>query len=126
MVNRVVDDEKEDDDDEKDDRQVTHEWLRAQVVNNDSPAVVNNPWLKDVPADIRDEAVRDLLKAYKSAAARFKKDRKSYQLKKHSKKRLDQESITIPSKHWEHKSGEFAFLQAIKQQTNEHARTDRN
>ena len=40
---------------------------------------------------------------------RFKKDGKSYQL---SKKRLDQESITIPSKHCVHDRGDWAFLQA--------------
>ena len=59
-------------------------------------------------------------------SARFKKDGKLYDLKKCSKKRLGQESITIPSKHWECKSGDWAFLKAIKERTKECSRTERN
>ena len=57
------------------------------------------PWLNDVPFDIRDEAMNDVLKALKATYA--KKDVKHFEFKFRSKKDETQ-SITVLKKHWKH------------------------
>ena len=61
-------------------------------------------WVLDVPFDVRDEAMRDLLKAYKT---NFAKGIKQFEVKFRSKK-VAQEAIVIHSKHFKHKKGEYA------------------
>lgn len=57
------------------------------------------PWLEDIPFDIRDEAMNDVLKALKATLA--KKDVKHFQFKFRSKKDETQ-SIVVLKKHWKH------------------------
>ena len=79
--------------------------LRAYAVNDDSPAVTAHPWLKETPYDVRDDAVRDLIKAYKA----LRKQGKAFDLKFRSRKDASQ-SITIHHKHWKHKRGAYTEL----------------
>jgi hypothetical protein len=80
------------------------------VLNNDEALA----WLKEVPYDIRDEGLRDLLKAYKSNFARQANDPNHvFEMRFRSRKRLDSEAITVHSKHWKKKKGVYAWLRAI-------------
>jgi putative transposase len=93
----------------------TEKALRARTVNEE---VLNNDealaWLKEVPYDIRDEGLRDLLKAYKSNFARQANDPNHvFEMRFRSRKRLDSETITVHSKHWKKKKGVYAWLRAI-------------
>jgi putative transposase len=72
------------------------EWelLRKQLVINDSPFVQQNPYLKDCPFDIRDNAVRDFCKALMIQL----KAEKRFEMKFRSKK--DETSIGLCAKNW--------------------------
>ncbi len=76
--------------------------LRAKCVNNGNFSE-QNQWAKDVPYDIRDEAMNDVLKAYRSNLA--KEEKKHFEMKFKSKK-AESDSIVIHSKHWK-KAGVF-------------------
>jgi putative transposase len=87
-------------------------YLRANYITNRSEKFKdpNFKWVLDTPCYIRDAAMLDLLKNYKSNVAAKKKN---FKLKFRSKKdRL--QSIVIPSRDWGRKSGEFSFLMGIK------------
>jgi len=66
-------------------------------------------WALDFPYDVRDEAVNDVLKAYKSNLAKGVK----FDIKFRSKKDI-QQSVAVLNKHWLKKKGVFSFLRAIK------------
>jgi IS605 OrfB family transposase len=70
------------------------EVLRNFALNNE--AIVDKPWLKETPYDVRDEALRDLIKAFDSNFAKGA----PFKIKFRKKKRLTSESIVILSKHW--------------------------
>ncbi|KAK9364828.1 putative transposase DNA-binding domain-containing protein, partial [Lipomyces kononenkoae] len=74
---------------------------------------LQKPWLKDTPYDIRDAAMDDLLKAFKAGAARYKKDKKVFEIRYRSRRNCFQESIVIHSKHWKHRRGKYAFLRRL-------------
>ena len=76
--------------------------LRALHLNKD--ALQQTPWVTDVPYDIRDEAMNDVLKAVKSNIA-LKRAR--FSLKFRSRKDLSQ-SLVVLSKHWGHSRGIYA------------------
>ena len=66
--------------------------MRARVVNMDVLEAGGEAlaWLKEVPYDIRDDGLRDLLKAYKSNLAKRAKNAKHvFEMHFRSKKRLD-------------------------------------
>lgn len=69
----------------------------------------SDKWLKTIPYDIRDEALSDLLKNYKSNFEKRKKSKikKNFNLKFKSKK-SDTESINILSKHWNTKNSLYS------------------
>ena len=77
--------------------------LRALCVNNDlwehaDPLIRehNNEWVKETPYDIRDEAMNDVLKAYKT---NFALERDKFTIGFKSKK-ASSDSIVIHRKHW--------------------------
>src|SRR5947199_8560359 len=86
-------------------------YLRANyITRSEKFKDPNLKWVLDTPYCIRDAAMLDLLKNYKSNVAAKKKN---FKLKFRSKKdRL--QSIVIPSRDWERKRGEFSFLKGIK------------
>ena len=87
-------------------------YLRANYITNRSEKFKdpNFKWVLDTLRHIRDAAMLDLLKNYKSNVAAKKKN---FKLKFRSKKdRL--QSIVIPSRDWGRKRGEFFFLKGIK------------
>jgi putative transposase len=95
----------------------TEKALRARVLNADvlEAGGEKTTWLKEIPYDIRDEGLRDLLKAYKSnLAKRAKNGEHVFEMHYRSKKRLDSETITVHSKHWKHVKGAYAWLRAIR------------
>ena len=79
--------------------------LRAYCINSDSKIFQENKWLEDIPYDVRDEGMLDLLKAYKTSFAKGKKFKISFKSKKEKK-----DSIVIHKKHWKHKRGDYAFV----------------
>lgn len=84
--------------------------LRAACLNADSLSVLAHPWVANTPYDVRDEALRDLLKAYDS---NFAAKRARFTMRFRSKK-ADAESIVVHSKHWAHKRGAYAFLSHMR------------
>ncbi|KAJ8100094.1 putative transposase DNA-binding domain-containing protein [Lipomyces tetrasporus] len=88
--------------------------LRARAINKEAIELLNKPWLEETPYDIRDAAMDDLLKAFASGAARYKNDKKAFQISYRSRQKCFQESIVIHSKHWLRCSGKFAFLRHMK------------
>src|SRR6185369_8669496 len=87
-------------------------YLRANYIVSKSEKFEdpNFKWVLDTPNCIRDAAMMDLLKNYKSNVAAKKKN---FKLKFRSKKDKSQ-SIVILSRDWGRKSGEFFFLKGIK------------
>src|SRR5438552_17654657 len=86
-------------------------YLRANYITTRSKKFKdpNIKWVLDTPYHIRDAAMLDLLKNYKSNVAA---KRKNFKLKFRSiKDRL--QSIIIPSIDWGRKRGEFSFLIGI-------------
>ena len=87
-------------------------YLRANYITTRSKKFddSNLKWVLDTPRHVRDAAMLDLLKNYKSNVAA---KRKNFKLKFRSKKdRL--QSIVIPSsRDWGRKRGEFSFLKGI-------------
>ncbi|KAJ8104093.1 putative transposase DNA-binding domain-containing protein [Lipomyces tetrasporus] len=88
--------------------------LRARAINRDAVEMLQKPWLVETPYDIRDAAMGDLLKAFESGAARYKKDKMPFKIQYRSRRKCFQESIVIHSKHWARGSGKYAFLRQIK------------
>ena len=78
-------------------------YFRAMLINDNSPLVAKQPWLKNYVANFRDEAVRDCLKDYKSAFAKYRKDKKPFTISFSSKHHEAAYgcSFTIQSKHWD-------------------------
>jgi len=71
-------------------------FLRAELINGDSPAVSAHPWLNDVSYDIRDDACKDVMTALK---ANFTQKRngviKQFSLGFRSKKKCTSESFYV-------------------------------
>jgi len=84
--------------------------LRATCLNEDAKLP---EWVYETPYDVRDEAMNDLLKAFKTC---FAKDDK-FQMKFRSKRDKTQ-SITLLKKHWGRAHGAYAFLTKIKSTEN--------
>jgi putative transposase len=76
--------------------------MRALHVN--ANALGFAPWMKKTPYDVRDDAVRDFLKALKTQKMLVAQGKRRCFMMKFRSKRRDQ-SITIHSKHW--KSGHY-------------------
>jgi len=83
----------------------TLKTLRADALNADSPALAAMPWLAETPYDVRDDALRDLLKARKT----LRKLGKPFDLKFRNKKDKLQ-TITLHKKHWGKASGVYAAV----------------
>lgn len=88
------------------DKSYNKKSLRSKFVNN-----VNfeseNQWVTEVPASIRDEAMMDVLKAWKAYKAMKKENQNGFKLKFRSK-RDDTQSIAVLSRHWGRKRGAYA------------------
>ncbi len=87
----------------------TKKALRAKCLNANNFVDSALKWVIDTPYDIRNQAMSDLLKAFKTCFAKGDK----FQMKYRSRKDK-QQSIVIESKHWGRKKGEVAFLTNIK------------
>jgi putative transposase len=82
--------------------------LRKHLINDD--ALENNGWgwAREIPYDVKDEALRD----FKKALMINKKHKKSFDMRFKSRKHPTQ-SLVILKKHWGHKKGAYAFLHSI-------------
>jgi putative transposase len=81
--------------------------LRAAFLNNTNFETVNT-WVKDVPYDIRDEAMNDALKAVKAHKAKKKENQTTFNLKYRSRRDPTQ-SVVVLEKHWNHhKTGVYS------------------
>jgi len=83
--------------------------LRDYCINSTAEIVQENKWCLETPYDIRNEAMCDLLKAYKTCISVGKKFNISFKSKKSHK-----DSIVIHCKHFKHKSGPYAFVPKMK------------
>jgi len=81
--------------------------LRARCLNSDILKDTPHAWALDTPYDIRDEAMNDLLKAYKTCFA--KKDLSRFRMK-HRSRKSPSESIALLAKHYGHRRGEYARI----------------
>lgn len=74
----------------------TKKSLRALIVNDDSPAVAANPWLKEVGYDIRDDAIKDFLTGMKGNWTKLKNGTQSkFLMRFRSKKHLKSETFYV-------------------------------
>jgi len=81
--------------------------LRAKFVNL-SNFDTQNQWVKEVPYDVRDEAMNDTLKALKAYKAKKAVNQNGFTFRYRSKR--DEQSLTILKKHWGCKSGSSSRL----------------
>ena len=85
--------------------------LRTKFINKD--VIEDKDYVKNVPYDVRDEAMSDLLKNVKSNCAKIKrKTLERFQLKFKSLK-CGVQSVVIRTKHFFRKKGEYAFIQEM-------------
>ncbi|KAK9488756.1 hypothetical protein V1527DRAFT_456102 [Lipomyces starkeyi] len=59
--------------------------LRARAINREAAEMLQKPWLEETPYDIRDAAMDDLLKAFAAGAARYKNDKKPFDIQYRSR-----------------------------------------
>jgi putative transposase len=83
--------------------------LRGYCINKDSEIVKKNQWCNDIPYDIRDEGMCDLLKAYKTCFSSKKKFDIQFKSKKDGR-----DSIVIRSKHYKRKKGPYSMISKMK------------
>jgi transposase len=76
--------------------------LRERFVH-DKNYQTENKWMLDIPYDVRDEALQDLINNYKSNFGKGGKFNVKF------RKRKEHNSISILSKHWNRKLGKFAL-----------------
>jgi len=77
--------------------------LRAYCINLESECVKEKPFLKEIPYDVRDEGMADLIKAYKTCFSKGDKFKMKFRSKKDN-----QQSIVVHSKHWKHKRDQIS------------------
>src|SRR5690349_20541036 len=83
--------------------------LRAYCVNKTSDLICKNEWCNEIPYDIRDEGMNDLLKAFKTCFAKKEK----FEIKFKSKKD-EKNSIVIHFKHYKHKKRPYSMISKMK------------
>jgi transposase len=74
--------------------------LRKYCLNSDSILFQKNRWLEKTPFDIRDEAMRDFVKAVEINFKKMKKGDMKFFTMKFRKKKEGESSIIILKKHW--------------------------
>lgn len=82
---------------------ITKNALRDAVVNNINYHYTNQ-WVTEIPYDIRDEAMNDLIRNYASNFAKGKRFDINFRSRK------AQQSITVLAKHWNHKRGVYSSV----------------
>jgi len=87
----------------------TIQVLRNQFINSECNFVKNNSFLSEINYEIKDEALRDLIKNYKSNFAK----KKAFKLKFRSKK-YSSDSFSVLSKHWNRTKGFYGELFNLK------------
>ena len=80
--------------------------LRASVLNASALENIDCQWALDTPYDVRDEAMKDVLKAIRANVAA---KRERFYLKFRSRK-APQQSVVIHKKHWNRKRGAYSQL----------------
>ena len=85
--------------------------LRAQFVNDGAYKNTENEWMLEYEYDIRDEALRDILKNYKSNIAKGEKFKLRYKKKVNDKKHC---SMSVMNKKWNKTNNYYAPLFNIK------------
>jgi putative transposase len=82
--------------------------LRPRFVNNDN-FEHDNTWVKDVPYDVRNAALQDVVKAVKAYKAKKKDNQRGFRL--HFRSARDPvQSITVHSRYWNTPRSAFTFL----------------
>lgn len=74
--------------------------LRAHCINAGSPGLLMYPWLAKTPYDMRDEGMRDLLKAYDTAFTLLRTGKQKHFNMRHRSSKAQSQSIVIHSKYW--------------------------
>jgi Helix-turn-helix domain. len=97
--------------------------LRNAFVKKGCPFLQKHTWAEEnVPFDVRDEAVRDLYKAYKSNFAKLRAGHNTHFKIKFQRKRGGYGSMSFLKKHWGAKDRTY-FKRTLKQWTGSEAGT---
>jgi len=88
--------------------------LYRGFVSKEGVEALDMPWLLETPAAIRRAALQDVLKAYKSAFARYERDKKPFTMHFRSRKTAFQESIVVPCQGWQSVNGVFSFIRRMR------------
>jgi putative transposase len=90
--------------------------INKTIMDTNSKIQKENPWLLQVPYDIKNNAIRDLDKARKAHFAKIAKNKKidnTYRLQcsfKYRSKKDEQESIVIRGRDWGRKTGVYSNI----------------
>lgn len=86
--------------------------LRSKFINKE--VIQEKEYIKDVPYDIRDEAMADLIKNVKSNCAKIKrKTLERFQIKFRSLK-YNNQSVSIRARHFFRNKGEYSFIKTME------------
>lgn len=91
-------------------------FLRKYLIYQDAlEAHPSRHWLKEVPGNIREEALNDFRKALTTCFSLLRDQHiKKFDMKYRCRKKLYSESIVIPGRSWSQTKGEYAFLRSMK------------
>ncbi|KAK9365794.1 hypothetical protein V1509DRAFT_631809, partial [Lipomyces kononenkoae] len=84
--------------------------LRAVLLNSKTNQLNDSEkWLEQYEYDLKDEAIRDFMKNYKSNMAKYKETKRQFTLKARSKYAPTQ-SLSVLKKKWNHKMGFYSSI----------------
>lgn len=99
---------------EQDEVQMNLRNLRPHVINSVHYEEKEYKWVTETPAMVREDAVKELVTAFKSNFTKLRMDIQKKFFIRFKRRKDKKDSICIPCRNWKHKTGEFAFLKHIK------------
>jgi transposase len=82
--------------------------MRLLYINKDSELALFCPWALEVPADLREDAMRDAIKAIVAYAAKEAENKNGFKFKFRSKR--DEQNLVVRARHWGRKSGAYSQI----------------
>lgn len=82
--------------------------MRTLYINKDSELAHFCPWVKEVPADLREDAMRDAVKAIVAYNAKKPDNKNGFKFRFRSKR--DQQTLVVRHRHWNHESGVYSKI----------------
>jgi hypothetical protein len=84
--------------------------MRHLYINKDSELAYFCPWIKDVLVDLREDAMRDAIKALVAYWAKKKENPNGFKFQFRSKR--DEQTLVVRARHWGRQRGEYSKIWA--------------